>query len=350
MSREGSNGPVRVGLLGGGAVAQVAHIPAYRRLRSANLVAICDHEAPKRRALRDRTGVKHAVASIEELLAIDEIDAVDVCLPSHLHKDAVTRCLQAGKHVLCEKPLALTPEDVADILAAHARSDRTLLVGMNNRYRDDAILLKSFIADGALEQIVHVRTGWFKRRTAMRSGEWHYRPELSGGGVFMDLGIQILDLALWMCGYPEPERVSAAYDRRTPEIDVEDSAVVMLSCAGGPTIALETSWHLVNDSEHISLALFGTGGSGFLDPIRLYQRLHGNLVNVTPQARRRAGNLYMESYEREIAFFAEVVAGREKAPPLAEQLVLARTVAAIGRSAESGREVAVAPSRGPDPA
>ena len=110
--------PVRIGLLGGGAVAQVAHLPAYRRLRTARLVAICEREAPKRRALRERAGVEHAVAEIDQLLAIDEVDAVDICLPSDLHRDAVVRCLEAGKHVLCEKPLGLTSDEVSDVIAA----------------------------------------------------------------------------------------------------------------------------------------------------------------------------------------------------------------------------------------
>ncbi|CAN5341490.1 MAG: Gfo/Idh/MocA family oxidoreductase [Gemmatimonadetes bacterium] len=339
--------PVRVGLLGAGAVAQVAHLPAYRRLRNARLLAICDSEPAKRRALRERTGVKYAVASLDELLAIDEIDAVDVCLPSHQHRDAVIRCLEAGKHVLCEKPLAITPEDVDDIVAARERTGRILLVGMNNRYRDDVILLKKFVEDGTLGGIVYARAGWFKRRDRIRPEEWHYRTDLSGGGVFMDLGIQILDLSLWLSGYPEPERATAAFHHHLTEIEVEDSAVVSLSCAGGVTIALESSWRFVSDTEHISLGLFGTDGSALLNPIRIFQQQHGNVLNVTPQAQRRAGNLYKESYEREIAFFAQIVAGREEAPPLAEQRALARAVAAIQRSASEGREVAVALVEGP---
>src|SRR5687768_18046664 len=116
------NEPMRAALLGCGAVAQVAHLPAYRRLRNVRLVALCDAEPPKLRALRERTDVRHAVRSMEELLAIDEVEAVDVCLPSHLHREAVLAALAAGKHVLCEKPLALTSEDVAEIMTAQRAS------------------------------------------------------------------------------------------------------------------------------------------------------------------------------------------------------------------------------------
>ncbi|MFN2382881.1 MAG: Gfo/Idh/MocA family protein [Gemmatimonadota bacterium] len=335
--------PVRVGLLGAGAVAQVAHLPAYRRLRNARLVALCDAEMSKLRALRDRTSVRHAVATLDDLLALDDVDAVDICLPSDLHLEAVLKCLAAGKHVLCEKPLALSSADVSRIIAAQQSSGKVVLVGMNNRYRDDSILLKRFLEDGALGEVFFARAGWLKRRDRHAAGAWQYDRARAGGGVVMDLGIPLLDLVLWLCDYPEPERVTAATWFHTPEIDVEDSAVATVTCAGGLTISLEASWHFLMDADHHFCNLYGASGSGLLNPIRVFQRMHGNLVNVTPQEQRRMGNIYLESYEREISYFAAVVAGQEEAPPLGEQLSLARVVEALLASAASGREVRLAP-------
>jgi predicted dehydrogenase len=341
MTSPAPSEPVRIGLLGTGAVAQVAHLPAYRHLRNVDLIALCDNEKTKLRALKDRTGVSHAVSSIDELLAIDEVEAVDICLPSDLHRDAVIRCLEAGRHVLCEKPLALTPVDVQAIVDAQRSSGKILLVGMNNRYRGDSILLKSFIEDNALGDVFYARAGWLKRRDAFKKGAWHYQRSRAGGGVLMDLGVQLLDLTLWFCGYPEPERVVAQFSNLRPDVDVEDTAVAMLKCAGGLTITLEASWHFLMDSDRQFLNLFGTDGSGLLNPIRVFQRMHDSLVNVTPQGQPSIGNIYMESYEREIAFFGEVAAGREETPPLDEQITLARALAAIQRSAGEGREVMV---------
>lgn len=334
-------GVVRVGLLGTGAVAQVAHIPAYRRLHALELVAICDADANKRRALAERTGVRHTVAAIDDLLALDDVDAVDVCLPNHLHRDAVVRCLEAGRHVLCEKPLALTADEVADIIDAQERTGKVVLVGMNNRYRDDSILLKDFIEDGALGDVLYARAGWVKRRERIHPDAWHYQQSKAGGGVFMDLGIQLLDLVLWLCDHPRPRAVTAALWKRRADIDVEDSAVVTLRADGGLVVSIEVSWSFLLDQDRHELEVYGSEGTALLNPTRIYQRMHGSTVNVTPQGRRGMGNIYMESYEREIAFFGEVVAGRAEAPPLAEQLLLARIVEAIARSAESGREVAL---------
>lgn len=345
--------PILVGLVGGGAVAQVAHLPAYRRLRTARLIAICEREAPKRRALRERAEVDHAVATLDELLEIDEVQAVDICLPSDLHRDAVIRSLEAGKHVLCEKPLGLTAQEVEDVIAAQQRSGKVVLVGMNNRYRDDSILLKEAVDQGSLGEVYYARARWHKRRDAMRLDTWYYQTDRAGGGVVMDLGAPMLDLALWLCDYPDPERVGASFYHHLG-VDVEDTAVLSVRCAGGLTISVETSWNqiwhrkqaVLGERDHF-FTLVGTEGSGLLDPLRVYQRMHGNLVNVTPTSRRRGGNLYMESYEREIAFFAEVVTGREEAPALSEQLALARLLDATRRSAAEGCEVEVAPAAGP---
>lgn len=332
---------VRIGLVGTGAVAQVAHLPAYRHLRNAELIAICDSDATKLRALHERTAVRHAVSSLDDLLAIDEIDAVDICLPSQLHFEAVHQCLAAGKHVLCEKPLALTAGEVGQIIDAQKNSGRVVLVGMNNRYRDDSILLKKFIEDGALGDVFYARADWLKRRAIVRPDSWHYHGGPSGGGVIMDLGIQLLDLLLWLCDYPTPERVTASYYHNLAEVEVEDTAVIRLNCAGGLAMTIEVSWSVLMDEEKHSVHLFGSEGSGSLNPIQVYQRMHGKPVNVTPQAQRRMGNIFVESYQREIAFFAEVVAGREAAPDLDEQLTLARTIAAVERSAMDGREIVI---------
>lgn len=340
MSEADRSRPVRVGLVGAGAVAQVAHLPVYERLRSVDLVGLCDLEAPKLRILKERTNVRVATRDLEDLLAMDDLDAVDICLPNHLHADAILRALEAGKHVLCEKPLAPTSEEVGRILEAAGRSGRVVLVGMNHRYRDDSIALKRFVEDGALGSLFHIGAVWRKRRESIRPGAWHYRREASGGGVIMDLGITLLDLALWLADYPRVERVTASFWSHNPEIDVEDTAVATLRCEGDLTIALEASWHLLtNEKQEMRMRVNGSEGSGVFPPLAVFQRMHGSQVDVTPRPQRRMANVFMESYEREIAFFAEVASGREEAPPLEENRVLARVLEAIGRSAEEGREV-----------
>lgn len=286
--------------------------------------------------------MEHAVRTLDELLSIDEVEAVDVCLPSHLHRGAVERCLEAGRHVLCEKPLAMSADDVAGILAARERAGTFLLVGMNNRYRDDSIELKRHLEDDALGDVFYARAGWLKRRDRIRPDAWQYDRAKAGGGVVMDLGIHLIDLVLWLAGYPEPERVSATFFGHREDIDVEDTAAISLRCANGLAATVDVSWSFLMDADHHFLNLYGTEGSGLLNPLRVYRRMQGEVVEITPEGRPPLRNVYMESYEREIAYFAEVVTGREEPPPLEEHLVLARVLDAVRRSARKGREVSVA--------
>ncbi len=318
--------------MGAGAIAQVAHLPSYRRLRNVRVTALCDQDPTKLRLLQSRYGIAHAFRAYEELLACREVDAVDVCLPNHLHHRAVLAALAAGKHVLCEKPLALRAPEVREILAAHAASGRKLLVGMNNRFRDDSILLKRFIEGGELGAPLFIKTGWLKRRERMNPARWRYRKELAGGGVFWDLGVQILDLALWLADYPPIERLTGRFVRGTQGIDVEDSALVFLH-GGELTITVEVSWSFILDQDFNYLSVFGTLGSGHLSPLRLFVRGPEGVRERTPAHWRPSRNVYLESYQREIAYFVEVVAGREEPPPLEEQLRLVQLLEEIEAAA-----------------
>ena len=242
----------------------------------AELIAICDNETGKLRALRERTGVVHATTSLDEMLSLDDLDAVDICLPSHEHAAAVIRCLEAGKHVLCEKPLGLTSGEVDEVLAAHEKSGRHLVVGMNNRYRDDSILLRNFIQDGALGDVFHARAGGSSG--ASGSSQAHgstiaRSPAAAGDGP----GIQLIDLVLWLAATRGPRRTASFY-YHTPGIDVEDTAVIALTCAGGLSISLDVSWHFHVDKleyDHF-VELYGTSGSGPLNLLRVFQHLYAS--------------------------------------------------------------------------
>ncbi|HUP01275.1 MAG TPA: Gfo/Idh/MocA family oxidoreductase [Gemmatimonadota bacterium] len=205
--------PVRVGLLGAGAVAQVAHLPAYRRLRNARLIAICDNEAPKRRALRERTGVKHAVSSIDELLAIDEVDAVDVCLPTHLHRDAVVQCLEAGKHVLCEKPLAMNAAEAEEILAAARASGRFLMEAFMYRCSAQTRRIVEIVRSGAIGEVRVISAHFCFDGGANPEGRL-LRKELGGGGI-LDVGCYPASFCRLIAGaatgsaFAEPEDIAA---------------------------------------------------------------------------------------------------------------------------------------------
>jgi predicted dehydrogenase len=155
-SRSGSE-RLKVGIIGGGAITQVAHLPVLKKLKTIEVQAICDTDLPKARALADRFAVKDAFDDIEDLLRFESLDAVVICSPNHLHESHILAALSANLHVLVEKPLAMSAASAQRIIRAVEKRDRVVMVGMNHRYRPDVQIVRSFIQSGELGTIESVR-------------------------------------------------------------------------------------------------------------------------------------------------------------------------------------------------
>ncbi len=141
---------LRVGIIGGGAITQVAHLPVLKKLKTIEVEAICDTDLPKARALADRFGIKDALDDIEDLLRFETLDAVVICSPNHLHESHILAALSANLHVLVEKPLAMNAAAAQRIIRAAEKRDRVVMVGMNHRYRPDVQIVRSFVQGGDL--------------------------------------------------------------------------------------------------------------------------------------------------------------------------------------------------------
>jgi len=328
--------PVRVAVLGTGAIAQVVHLPILSRMRGVEIAAVVDANHSIARTIATRFGVPAAPRSEEEVWADESIRAVVVCTPSHLHEAHVRGALRAGKYVLCEKPLALTADGVERILAEEG-ADRRLLVAMNQRFRPDAAALKSFVAGGDLGHVFYLKTGWLNRRLGSRGRSWRQR-RASGGGALMDLGVQMLDLALWILDYPEPERITA-HTYREAGAEVEDSAALMLRLKGDRLVNLEVTSNLLAGRDQQFLNLLGGSGSASLSPLTVYKEMESGLVEVTPALAPGRENLFTASYRNELQHFVEVVRGEREAEAPREHVTLMRLLAAAYRSAEEHREI-----------
>jgi len=327
---------VRVAVLGAGAIAQVVHIPILSRMRGVEVVAVSDKEPRTAKTIAERFGIAGGARATEEVLADASVDAVVVCTPSHRHEDNVRDALRAGKFVLCEKPLALTADGVQRILDEPAARDR-LCVAMNQRFRPDAMALRSFVQSGELGHVFYLKTGWLNRMQR-RGRSWRESKEAAGGGAFMDLGVQMLDLAMWILGYPKALRVSAQMHRAQGS-EVEDAAALLLRLEGDRVINLEVSWNLLSTKDRQFLHVLASSGSGSLAPLAVFREMPGGLTEVTPQLPPGRENLFTASYRNELQNFVEVVRGERRPEPAAEHLQLLRLVEAAYRSAEERREV-----------
>jgi len=334
------NDPIKVGIIGTGAIAQVSHLPAWKRNEDAEIVALCDINKNKVQFVAEKYGVAHVFHDPEELLRLPELDAVDICTPTHTHMELAIAALSADKHVLVEKPMARNYQESERMVKEAERRGKHLMVAMNVRFRRDAHILQSFTAKGELGEIFYAKTGWLRRKERVVPRSWAVEKEMAGGGVFMDLGIQMLDVGLWLMGNPSPQSVKANIYNRVTQLPVEDSAAVFISLSNGATLTVEVSWTLLSDKDFFYTNLFGTHGAALLNPLRIHKELHGNLVNVTPARSETPANLYKKSYANEIEHFVCCLRGEATLISSgAENLSRMRIVDAVYESAQTGREV-----------
>ncbi|HET9150679.1 MAG TPA: Gfo/Idh/MocA family oxidoreductase [Gemmatimonadales bacterium] len=332
---------LKVGIIGGGAIVQVAHLPALRKMKDVEVLALCDTDLPKARAIADRFGVPDAYDDIEDVLRQDELDALVICTPNHLHEAHVLAALDARVHVLIEKPLAITAQSVQKLMRAVEKSDRVVMVGMNHRYRPDVQIVRSFVQSGELGPVDSVRGSWHVFRPSRAQLGWRQRRELAGGGVMLDLGLSILDLGLWLSGNPVPARVTAALDATGDTRAVEQSGSVFVVCENGASLFVDVTWHHVGEGERFGVGLRGSKGTAAINPLKVWKELNGVPVEVAPTGSVGRENPFTASYRAEWAHFKALISGEAPAPDLRDHLVLHRVVDAIYESAARGKEVAV---------
>ncbi len=331
--------PLLIGVIGGGQVAQVSHLPAWQKLKpEVQVAAVCDEDKARLKGVAQKFAIPNAVTDFEEILRDKAIDAVDICTPNHLHAPMAVAALRAGKHVLCERPMARNSREAEAMVKAAEKAGLILMCAMNNRFRDDVQLLRRFILKGEIGQLYYIKTGWLRRGA---SYGWKVERAMSGGGAVLDLGVQMLDIAMWLAGERQVTAVSAQVHRPRPDA-VEDQAVGLIRCKDGLTVTVEVSWSLHIERDLAYLNAFGTRGAASLLPLRIDKEMHGNLVNVTPAAPAQK-NLYKHSYDREIMHFVACVRNNEALlSPGTDGLAMMRLADAIYASAKSGREVALA--------
>ncbi len=330
---------VRIGIVGVGWVAQVVHIPTLLKMPEAEVVAICDRDRARVRLVGEKFGITRQYTDVAQMLEHEQLDAVDVCTSTDAHKDVALAALKAGKDVLVEKPIARTYAEALAIADAARESHRKLMVGMNHRFRPDTMILKSFIQGKELGKIYYTRVGWLRQRTFDQA--WITQKEKSGGGVFIDQGIVMLDMALWMMGYPEVVRLNAAnYHSKTRK--VEDTSVVTLTLNTGATVNIEVSWSMCLDQDIYYCYLHGGDGSASLSPLKIYKELHGSLVNLAPSRIDPPQHIFKRSYENELKHFLGAVRDLHPVISTADEAVQRmKIVDAVYRAAKRGKEVTV---------
>lgn len=329
--------PVRIAVIGAGAIAQLAHLPVLSRMRGATLVGLCDNDGPKARALADRFGIPDVFTDIEDLLEFDQLDAVVIATPNHLHEPHVLAAVAKKVHVLCERPLALTSRGVERILAAAGRADCKVMVGNNHRFRSDVQMLERFLRGGELGRMVRIRTGAY--HIGRPAEGWRNRRAEAGGGAFLEHGLPLLDLALWLAEFPSPIRISVHVDRPKGASAVEEAMLVHLECDKGLSVSFDIAWSHVGEEDRWWFEVLTTRGNARLAPLRVVKELNGKPTDVSPSGAAARESAFLQSYRAELAHAIAVLSGEAEYEAPTDQLVVYRTLDAIYKAADEGKEI-----------
>ena len=334
-----SDRKVRIALVGIGGAAQLIHLPILTEMESVELVGLSDVEDFKLSKVSDRYGVP-GFMDCENMIRKVNPDVVMVCAPTINHMPLALTALQTGAHVIVEKPVARNLSEAIRLQEAAQRHNKHVLIAMNQRFRQDVSILKNFLKAGDLGVIWRIRSGWLKR-----FGNWHRSPwldqkKISGGGVLMDLGIQLLDMAMYLMDYPKPVRTVAYMHHQNIEREVEDTLTAAVTFDNNAILHIDCSWGVMSEHDTAYTIFEGSKASASLNPLVLHQILQDELVSVTPVKTADPRDLYQASFESQLHHF--IAALRGKVDPIStidEATQVMKAVDSIYRSAETEREV-----------
>jgi predicted dehydrogenase len=352
------SGTLRIGVVGAGNIFTSVHQPAWTNHPEAEIVAVCDINEARAKAVAESIGIDAVYTDYKELLKRDDIDVIDICTPNLYHSEVAIAALQAGKHVFCEKPDAVSPAEAQKMADAAAASGKLLLVMRNNRFNPSSQFLKRFVDEGNMGEIYTGRCGWVRRRGIPGKGGWFTTKELSGGGPLIDLGVHFIDVAMWLMNNPKPVAVSAAtytkfanndisdsvhslFGEKKDDgtFDVEDLAIGFIRFENGASLQIEFSWASNVEQEMNFVELRGTKSGASLKngELKIFSETAGQLTDTVPVL-RGAGNV--QPHEENIKHFVDCLKGRAEPTLRPEQGVdMIKILSAIYESAETGREV-----------
>jgi len=341
---------LKVGVVGTGNIFKHAHLPGWLTHKDVEIVAFCDSFKASAEAIASEYPGTKVYEDYHELLADPAIDIVGISTPNLFHSEIAIAALRQGKHVFCEKPDAVNPLEAQKMADVAQETGKILMVMRNNRFSREAKYAKRIIEEGQLGDLYMGRCGWIRRRGIPGRGGWFTTKELSGGGPLIDLGVHMIDMALWLSGNPKPIAVSGATYRKFADqpdefgnvpagtFDVEDLATGFIRFDNGASLQIEFSWASNIAEEQKFLEWRGTKGGFSLinDQLKLFTESQGTPVDQQPHFSEAS----IPQHTSNIHHFIECVLGRETPIFTPDQGVdMIKILSAIYESAESGREI-----------
>ncbi len=290
------NKKLRIGVIGAGGIART-HTDNLIKFADVEVCAACDVNADNLALFTQKYGVTKVFDSWKTLLKEVELDAVTVCTPNGLHCQPTIDALNAGCHVLVEKPLAMNAREGQRMLDAAKKNDRKLVIAFQHRFDGRVKVIRRAFDEGVFGKIQFVRVQALRRRGIPNWGVFG-RKELQGGGPLIDIGVHALEMAHYAIGTPEPEAATGNtwthlgnkpsdtfsmwphWDHKT--YNVEDLAVGHLRMKDGAVIHIESSFATHIEKDVFNFQVIGEKGGATFDPTVLFMDHAGSMLNCTP--------------------------------------------------------------------
>jgi predicted dehydrogenase len=341
---------LKVGIVGAGNIAVNAHLPAYKLCKNAEVTAIADINPERAKAAADKFGIPNVFLSAEEMIAKTDIEAIDVCVWNNAHCDVTITAARSGKHVLCEKPMAMNLEQALIMRDEIKKAGIIFMLAVPGRFAYANTLARELFDKGELGDVYFAKTAYVRQRGTPTG--WFTDKKTSGGGPVIDIGVHRIDAAWYLMGNPKPVRVSAALshnigDYKTKGVDrwtgtscpdnrfdTEDSGAGVIHFENGAVLLFEASW-AINGPEHTDTQICGSKAGIILEPLTVYGERNGYLSTDALTVSKNENR-----FLNEITHFADCVLNKKetKFPP--EQAVeLQKMLQGIYDSARVGKEV-----------
>ncbi|MDU0200492.1 MULTISPECIES: Gfo/Idh/MocA family oxidoreductase [Paenibacillus] len=347
---------LQVAVIGAGSISEM-HLRSYQGNPDVELYAICDLNEERAKAKAEKYGINRVFTDYKELLADSAIDAVSICTWNNSHAPISIAALEAGKHVLTEKPLCKTVEEALAVEKAVHRSGKTLQVGFVRRYASNTGIVKSFLDHGELGEIYYAKASCIRRLG--NPGGWFSDVERSGGGPLIDVGVHVIDLCWYLMGRPKVKSVSGntynklgnranvknlafykAADYDSTHNTVEDMANALIRFENGASILVDVSFTLHAKEDELTVKLYGEKGGAELEPeLSIVTEKYDTILNLTPQINNLSFD-FVAGFQQEINYFVEVCQGKkETLSPVQDGVEMMKILCGIYESSRLGKEI-----------
>lgn len=347
---------LKVGVIGGGGIADL-HLQSYAKNEQVEIAAVCDVNAERAREMAEKYHSSRVFVDYHQLLQDNEVEAVSICTWNNTHAEIAIAALEAGKHVLVEKPMTTSIEEAEKVEKAVNDSGKLLQVGFVRRYDKNIEMLKRFIDSGDLGEIYYAKASYLRRFG--NPGGWFSDKARSGGGPLIDLGVHIIDICWYLMGCPKVKSVRGntyyklgnrsnlkglssyhSVDFDPDKNDVEDMANALICFENGASLMVDTSFTLHAKTDETSVKIYGEKGGAEIEPeLSIITEKHDTILNSTPQVDRQSFDI-VQGFQNEIDHFVACCLDQQDViSPVQDGVEMMKILCGIYESAEKGIEI-----------